>query len=727
MLEGLENINLMNKKEFSVEVGGRKMTAEFNDMADQTNGSVVMRYGDTVVLVTVCMGKNEKDGDFFPLTVDFEEKFYASGKILGNKYQRREGKPSEEAILSGRIIDRTIRPLFESYIRREIQVVVTTLSIGEDDPDVLGLIGASLALGTSDIPWKGPVSGVRLGFFKDVPDFSVNPKIGFSEGEGFMMEMFACGKDGNINMIEVGAQEISEDLAEKALLKAKEEIEKVQVWQKEVISSVGKKKVVLPKPELPQEIVSLFAEKIEPKMYAAVFTTEAGAKEVGVLLDEWKQILAEKEIDSKIIKLALAFFDEKVDEMVHKGAIEENKRADGRGFDEVRPLAAQAGGISSILHGSGLFYRGGTHVLSVLTLGGPQDALTVEGAEESVSKRFIHHYNFPPFSGGEPGRMGGTNRRMIGHGALAEKALKAVIPAKDIFPYTVRLVAESLASNGSTSMASVCAGTIALMDGGVPIKALVAGIASGLMMKDEKNYKILTDIQGPEDHYGDMDFKVAGTREGITAIQMDIKVDGIPVPILAEALQKAKAARYTILDVIAKEISLPRENISPNAPKILTIVIDKEQIGLVIGPGGKMIKEITEKTGAQINIEQDGTVYITGKNGSADSAREIIYNLTREYKVGERFTGVVTRLMDFGAFVSIGPNTEGLVHVSEIAPFRVDRVSSVLREGMQVPVIIKEIDEKKRINLSIKNADSTFIKNPNPQPTSTTPNGGETK
>jgi polyribonucleotide nucleotidyltransferase len=702
----------MIKKEFSLEVGGKKLTAEFNDLADQTNGSVIMRYGETVVLVTACMGKNEKDSDFFPLTVDFEEKFYASGRILGNKYQRREGKASDEAILSGRIIDRTIRPLFASHIRREIQVVATTLSIGEDDPDVLGLIGSSLALGTSDIPWGGPVSGVRLASFKNQEGFTVNPIIGFEENPDYMMEMFACGKDGNINMIEVASKEISEDFAEKALTKAKEEIEKIQVWQKEIIAEIGKAKVSIPAPVLSDEILAMFAEKIEPKIYGAVFTGVAGKDGIHEIEEEWVLMLKEKEIDAKTIRTAMVYIENRVDEIIHKGAIEENKRADGRGFDDVRSLFAQAGGISNIIHGAGIFYRGGTHMLSMLTLGGPQDALTVEGAENSVSKHFIHHYNFPPYSGGEPGRMGGTNRRMIGHGTLAEKALKAVVPDKKDFPYTIRLVSESMASNGSTSMASVCAGCIAMMDGGVPITAPVAGIASGLMMKDENTYKVLTDIQGPEDEFGDMDFKVAGTRSGITAIQMDIKVDGIPIPVLSIALQKAKEARFKILDVMSGAINLPRENISPNAPKILTLSINKELIGSVIGPGGKMIKEIQEKTGAEINIEQDGTVFLIGKNGSAEKAREIVYNLTREFKAGERFMGKVTRLMDFGAFVEFAPGFEGMVHVSEIAPFRVNRITDVLREGMEVPVIIKEIDEKKRINLSIKSADANFIKNP---------------
>ena len=712
MCEKEPHPKIMIKKEFSLDIGGKKLIAEFNDLADQTNGSVIMRYGETVVLVTACLGKNEKDGDFFPLTVDFEERFYASRRILGNKYQRREGKPSDEAILSGRIIDRTIRPLFPQYIRREVQVVATTLSIGEDDPDVIALIGSSLALATSDIPWNGPVSGIRLVGFKNEEGFTVNPVFGYDDKPEYLMEMFACGKDGNINMIEVGAKEISEALADSALAKAKEEIEKIQAWQKQIVSEIGKEKVSMPKPELSEEVTFLYKEYIEPKIYNAVFTGEAGKHGIHVLEDRWKEVLGMKEIDSKMTKLALAYFGDQVDEIIHKGAIEENKRADGRGFDEVRPLFAQAGGISNIIHGAGIFYRGGTHMLSMLTLGGPQDSMTVEGSEETCTKNFIHHYNFPPYSGGETGRMGGTNRRMIGHGALAEKALRAVVPEKAVFPYTIRLVAESMASNGSTSMAAVCAGCIAMMDGGVPIKAPVAGIASGLMMKDENTYKVLTDIQGPEDEYGDMDFKVAGTRAGITAIQMDIKVDGIPLSVLSIALQKAKDARFKILDVMSGAIALPRENISENAPKILTLVINKELIGSVIGPGGKMIKEIQEKSGAEINIEQDGTVYFIGKNGSADKAKEIVYNLTREFKPGERFTGKVTRLMDFGAFVEFAPGSEGMVHISEIAPFRVQRVTDVLKEGMEVPVIIKEIDEKKRINLSIKSADSNFIKNP---------------
>ena len=378
-----------------------------------------------------------------------------------------------------------------------------------------------------------------------------------------------------------------------------------------------------------------------------------------------------------------------------------------------------------MLHGSGIFYRGGTHVLSVLTLGGPEDKLLVDGLQQKVEKRFMHHYNFPPFSVGETGRVGGTNRRMIGHGALAEKALRAVLPDKATFPYTIRIVSECLASNGSTSMGSVCAGTLSLMDAGVPIKNPVAGMAMGLMAtEDYSAYKVLTDIQGPEDHFGDMDFKVAGTKDGVTAVQMDVKVAGIPLKVLAEAFEHAKKARLEVLDVITKEIAAPRKDISPRAPKILTIKVTKEQIGLVIGPGGKTINGIRERTQVDdITIEEDGTVFITGSNGSADKAKQEIFDLTREYLPGEKFTGVVTRLMDFGAFVKIGPNAEGLVHISEMAPFRVAKVTDIVSEGETVPVIIKEIDEKKRINLSIKDADPQFAEKKGIKPPERPPQG----
>ncbi len=697
----------MQLKEYSTEIGGKTFTAQFTDLADQANGSVIVRYGQTVVLATAVISKNEKSGvDYLPLTVDYEERFYASGQILGSRFMRREGRPSDEAVLSGRVVDRTIRPLFEGHIRNDIQVVITILSLQDEDPDVLAVTAASLALATSDIPWNGPVSAVRIGKKAGNWEFLVNPTYTEREKDDYEMDMTVCGKDGNINMIELGGKEVKEDTARLALEKASEEIEKLQAFQKKIIAEIGKTKKVIAKKSYSEEMKKLFAEKIINIFKETIFAG-AGGKKTYDMEALWVDMLNEALPDEDVGQ-ARKYFNEQVDMLLHTEAIDFDNRPDGRKMTELRTLYAQAGGISPNLHGTGIFYRGGTHVLSVLTLGGPSDSQIVDGMEVQEKKRYMHHYNFPPFSSGETGRMGGMNRRMIGHGALAEKALVPVLPAKEDFPYTIRIVSESMASNGSTSMASVCGSTLSLMDGGVPITKPVAGIAMGLMMRGEKNYKVLVDIQGPEDHHGDMDLKVAGTRDGITAIQMDVKVDGIPIKILTEAFEKAKGARLQILEVIEKAISSPRADISPYAPKIIAVKILVDQIGMVIGPGGKMVNKIREETGAEIDIEDDGTVFITGKNGAADAAKKIIEGMTRVYKVGERFTGPVTRLMEFGAFVKIGPATEGLVHISEIAPFRVNKVSDIIKEGDVVPVIIKEIDEKSRINLSIKKADPEF-------------------
>ncbi|MEK7609923.1 MAG: polyribonucleotide nucleotidyltransferase [Patescibacteria group bacterium] len=710
----------MNKKEYSLEVGGKTLTAEFNDLADQANGSVMVRYGNTTVLATAVMG-NLKDGDFFPLTVDYEERFYATGKILGSRFVRREGRPSTEAILSGRIVDRTIRPLFNQKTRNEVQVILTTISIDQDDPDVVSVIAASLALGVSDIPWNGPASAIRIcknGRWLINPDFAAREEV------GVVLEMVICGKDGMINMIEVGSKEVGEDVLNEGLTKGSEEIEKIQAWQKKIVKEIGKKKVEIVLPEPTPGTKELFDAEIAPKLAKYVMSNKPGHEGISEINKVWSELFIEKMPEGNPA-MAQEILEEAINDLLHEQAIRHDKRADGRGMDEIRPLFAQAGGISSILHGTGIFFRGGTHILSALTLGSPGDAQVVDGLIVQEKKRFMHHYNFPPFSTGETGRVGNTNRRMIGHGALAEKALIAIIPDKDKFPYTIRLVSEAMASNGSTSMGSVCGSTLALMDGGVPIKAPVAGIASGLMMQEipesrprkseaevyprKFEYKILTDIQGPEDHHGDMDFKVAGTRSGITAVQMDVKVGGIPLKVLAEAFEKAKSARFKILDVIEKEIPVPRAKISPNAPEIIVIKIKPDQIGLVIGSGGKTINEIRDVTHVDdITIEEDGSIFITGKNETAAKAKEIIFNMTREYLPGERFDGEVVRLMDFGVFVKIGPNAEGLVHVSEIAPFRVERVETYLKEGDKVPVMVKEIDEKGRINLSIKAANPDF-------------------
>lgn len=697
----------MQKKEYSIEIGGKTLTAQFTDLANQASGSVILRYGNTVVMATAVMGGEKSGQDWFPLSVEFEEKFYAVGAILGSRFMRREGRPSEEAVLSARVIDRTIRPLFDQSLRRDIQVIVTVLAIDEEDPDVLGVIAASLALSTSDIPWGGPVSAVRIGQINGDEQFIINPAYAQRTSGVEKLDLLACGRNGNINMIEVGAQEVPEERITQGLEAAVEVHNKLQKWQESIVSEIGKEKQVLAKRATSESISSLFTKNIESKMSEYVF----GEKGAYALKSEW-MLLVKEQLPEETAD-AGDYFEKQVDAYVHTEALENSRRQDGRAMDEIRSLYAQAGGVSDLIHGTGIFYRGGTHVLSALTLGGPDDAQLMDTIEfQDTKKRYMHHYNFPPFSVGETGRVGGFNRRMIGHGALAEKALLPVLPSKEDFPYTIRIVSETMASNGSSSQASVCGSTLALMDAGVPIKRPVAGIAMGMMSDTNGNYKILTDIQGPEDHFGDMDFKVAGTTEGVTAVQMDVKVAGVPVIVLAEAFAQAKKARMEIMDVMMKEISEPRADINPRAPKIISLRIKEDQIGLVIGPGGKTINGIKDTTGCtEISIEDDGSVFITGQNGTAEVAAKMIEELTHEYVAGERFEGTVTRIMDFGAFVRIGANTEGLVHISELAPFRINSVTDVVAEGERVPVIIKEIDEKKRINLSIKDIDPKFASN----------------
>ncbi len=714
----------MVKKTYSVELGGKTLTAEFSDLADQANGSVILRYGKTVVLATATMGEAERhEIDYFPLTVDYEERFYAAGQILGSRFMRREGRPSEEAILSGRIVDRTIRPLFNHHLRNEVQVVLTILSIDEDDPDVLGVIAASLALGVSDIPWGGPVSAVRIGKKKG-GEVIINPTYIERAFEDYHYDVLACGKDGSINMIEIASDEASEQEILEALQAAARIHNTLGAWQQEIISEIGKQKKTVTHLAYADEIIAHFNEHAAAKLPAALISGEPGKAGIKKLKEEW---LAKVAVDiPDFSKRAGHYFEEKVDEQLHSEATVNGRRPDGRAMDEVRPLFALAGEMSPMAHGTGIFYRGGTHVFTALTLGGPGDSQIVDSIEhQDESKRFMHHYNFPPFSSGETGRLGGVNRRAVGHGALAEKALLPMIPKKEDFPYTIRLVSECMASNGSTSMASTCASTLALMDGGVPIKRPVAGIAMGLMLH-KGSHKVLTDIQGPEDHHGDMDFKVAGTSEGITAAQMDVKVGGIPLTILEEALVGAKKARLHILETMRGAISAPRSDISPLAPKIIALKVRIDQIGLVIGPGGKTINGIKDRTGVtDITIEDDGSVFITGKEGTAELARDEIASLTHVYTAGERYEGEVVRIMDFGAFVKIGKNAEGLVHISEIAPFRIQKVEDVLSVGEVVPVIIREIDEKERINLSIKMADPEFAqrKGINPDIKGTSTNG----
>ena len=697
----------MEKKEYSLDIGGKTMTAEFNDWADQANGSVLLRYGNSAVLATVVMGR-ESDKDYFPLSVEYEEKFYAVGAILGSRFMRREGRPSDEAVLSGRIVDRTIRPLFPKGMKRDVQVIISVLSIEDYDTDILAVNAASLAIATSNIPWNGPVSAVRIGLEDSNDTLIVNPTYGQRQDElppKAKMDLTVSGKDGLINMIEVNAREVDESALAAALARASEEIEKIQTWQKDIVQKEGREKVAYTPPSASAEMVATYEELVTPKLIA--LNGRLGKEQINELKSDWTKAATEKLPDIKSQHLD-AYFEERVDAYVHDLALKEDKRVDGRALDDIRPLFAQAGGISPMIHGTGLFYRGQTHVLAALTLGGPGDAQLLDTIEfQDKKKTFMLHYNFPPFSVGETGRVGGFNRRQVGHGALAEKSLRAVLPEKDVFPYTIRIVADCLASNGSTSMASVCAGTLALMDAGVPITRPVAGIAMG-MMSDAKAgiYKVLTDIQGPEDHHGDMDFKVAGTSLGVTGVQMDVKVDGVPLRVLAEAFAQARVARMQILEVITQALPAPRQNISERAPKILSTQVKVDQIGLVIGPGGKTINGIKDRTKCDdITIEEDGTIFITGRHGSAEAALKEVEELTHEYMVGEKFEGAVTRLMDFGAFVKMGPSSDGLVHVSEVAPFRIGKISDAVQIGEVVPVVIKEIDEKGRYNLSIKAAD----------------------
>ncbi|MFA6386635.1 MAG: polyribonucleotide nucleotidyltransferase [Candidatus Paceibacterota bacterium] len=705
----------MQSKEYEVEIGGKKVTAIFSDLANQANGSVILKSEGTVVMATAVISKDgSKNLGFFNLTVEYLEKFYAAGKILGGQYNKREGRPSDQSILAARMIDRTIRPLFDQYIKNAVQVIVTVIAVGETDPKTLGINAVSIALHTSNIPWNGPIGAVQISKTKEDQTLKVNHYIPNADESVYALDLLVCGKDKTINMIEAMSYELSEDEMGQCFDLASVEITKWEDFQKKLSNEFGKEKLTFPKIEIESEMIAIFDKEIKPMLDEKLFTNES-KKVTSEAEDLWKKILDEKyggEDNDAIKSASEDYLHHYLDASFHKMALEKGIRADGRKIDEVRKLYAKAGGISEVLHGTGIFYRGETHVLSVLTLGGPEDMLIVQGMESESKKRFMHHYNFPPYSGGETGRVGGINRREMGHGFLAEKALTPVIPNKINFPYTIRVVSESTASNGSTSQASICAATVALMDGGVPITTPVAGISVGLMANelDNSKYVLLTDIQGPEDHYGDMDFKVAGTKNGITAIQLDVKVDGVQIGILKEALLRAKTARMQILETITSEIAEPRAKISPNAPEILTVKIKKDQIGMVIGPGGKNINAIREETGTEITIEEDGTVFVTGKNGGAEKAVKIIEEMTHEYKVGDTAEGTVVKLMDFGAFVKISSETEGLVHVSEIAPFRVERVSDILKEGDRVPVKIIKLDEKGRLSLSIKEANKDFFK-----------------
>lgn len=703
---------MMEKKTFKLELGGRDLIVEISSLAEKANGSVIVRYGDTVVLATAVMAEKRGEQDFFPLTVEYEERYYAAGKILGSRFMRRESRPSDEAILTARAIDRAIRPLFPRNLQKEIQVVVTCLSWdGQNDPDVIGLLAASLALSVSDIPWNGPLIALRIGQINN--GFVLNPT--YEERENGQLDFLLAGPDRDIaNMIEMEGDETEEETLIEAWKFAKPYSEKLIDFQKEIIKKAGKEKTAAEEPvkdpELEREIREFLGERLEN----VLFPENGKMEKLNTLKEELLYFIEGKypNMPPKTGEPRLSgggksgyakrFFEEEMDRLVHDNALKKEKRPDGRKLDEIRPIDIEVG-ILPRTHGSGLFVRGQTKALSILTLGAPSDVKLLDGMEIRGKKRFMHHYNFPPYSSGEIKPMRGPGRREIGHGMLAEKALLHLVPNVDDFPYTIRAVTEILSSNGSTSMASVSAASLALMDAGVPIKAPATGISIGLMADGAGKYKLLADIQGPEDHHGDMDFKIAGTKTGITAIQMDVKIGGIDEKIMKEALSLAKKIRLQILEKMDKVISKPRPELSLWAPRIYTLQIKPEKIREVIGPGGKVINEIIDKCEVAIDIEDSGKIFITAeKEEAAKKALEWIQNITREVKVGEVFQGKVKRILAFGAFVEILPGQEGMVHISQLAPYRVEKVEDIVKIGDIVPVKVIEIDEQGRINLSIK-------------------------
>ncbi len=693
----------MEEKVFSIDnLANRPLKIRISNLAEQANSSVVVQYGDTTVLVTTTMAKQDRVGlDYFPLTVDYEERFYAAGKILGSRFVRREGRPSEAAILSGRLIDRPIRPLFDHRMRRDVQVVVTVLSIDNDnDPDFAGLLGASVALGMSDIPWNGPIAGVRVGKIGD--KFLINPT--YSEREQGEFDIFVSGTEDKINMLEVAAKETPEETVVQAFRLAQEEIKKLIQLQKEIFSKLAKPKATVelkePTPEFKEKIHNFLSTRLEDALYGPdKMTRQVKLENLKKEMTDW---LKTENVEEGQIHEAHSLLEDAIDEMVHENILEKEKRPDARKLNELRLISCEVGFLPRV-HGSAIFTRGNTRALSSITLAAPSHELTIETMEMSGSKRFLHHYNFPPFSVGEVGSMRGPGRREIGHGALAEKSLLPIIPTKEEFPYTIRVVSEILSSNGSSSMASVCGSSLALMDAGVPIKTPAAGIAMGLMMKDENEYKILTDIQGPEDHYGDMDFKAAGTRNGVTGVQMDVKVQGVTIKILEETLKQAKEARMQILEKINAAISEPRSTLSPLAPKIKIIKINPDQIGQVIGSGGKTIKDIMEKAKVEIDIDDDGSVFVTGlEDAGVEMALKMIESITHEYKVGEVVEGTVSKILDFGAVIDLGPSKDGLLHISELAYYRVEKVEDIVKIGEAIKVKVIRVDPDGRIGLSLK-------------------------
>ena len=698
----------MAKQEFHLDFCGRGITVETGEIAKQADGAVIIRYGDTVTLSTACASNQAKEGiDFFPLTVSFEEKLYSVGKIPGG-FLRREGRPSEHATLTARMIDRPIRPLFAEGFRNEVQVVNTVLSVDQDaSPEMAAMFGASLALCISDIPFNGPIAGVKVGRING--ELVANPTV--AQMEESDIDLTVAGTAQALNMVEAGAKEASEEDMLAALMFGHEQIKKLCAFQEEIVAACGKEKREIELYAVDETIDREVRANFEAQIRAAVSIKEKLERygKIDDLTDEAAEMIANKEYESEkdqnnAVKQAREICRGIEADEVRRLIIEDKVRPDGRQIDEIRPLNSQVDLLPRV-HGSALFTRGETQVLSTTTLGALNDNQIIDDLTVVDSKRFMHHYNFPPYCVGETGRMGNPGRREIGHGALGERALAQVLPSVDEFPYTIRTVADVMESNGSSSQASICAGTMSLMAAGVPIKAPVAGIAMGLIMDDNSGkYTVLTDIQGMEDHFGDMDFKVAGTKNGITALQMDIKVTGITKNIFEEALAQAHKARLEILDNMLACIPSPREQLSPYAPKIAMMNIDPDKIKDVIGPGGKMINEIIAQCdNVKIDIDDDGKVVIYHNDyDTIEKAKQMISDIVRVAKVGDVYAAKVVRLEKFGAFVNLFGNTDGLLHISKISHHRVDKVEDVLKLGDIIDVKVTEIDNKGRINVSAK-------------------------
>ncbi|WP_082418965.1 polyribonucleotide nucleotidyltransferase [Massilibacterium senegalense] len=687
------------KHVFSIDWAGRPLTFEIGQLAKQANGAVFVRYGDTAVLSNVTASKEPKDLDFFPLTVNYEERLYAVGKIPGG-FIKREGRPSEKAILASRLIDRPIRPLFPDGFRNEVQVISMVMSVDQNcSSEMAAMVGSSLALMVSDIPFDGPIAGVIVGRVDG--KFVINPTV--EQAEKSDLHLIVAGTKDAINMVEAGANAVPEEIMLEAIMFGHEEIKRLVAFQEEIAKQLAKPKMAVVLHELDKELTEKIKAAYETEVRQAVLVFDKQERDEGLKQIQEKIVaeFAPDEEDAALTKEVKNITQSLIKEQVRTLITKEKIRPDGRKIDEIRPLSSEVGKLPRT-HGSGLFTRGQTQVLSSCTLGPLGDVQILDGLDLEESKRWMHHYNFPSFSVGETGPLRGPGRREIGHGALGERALEPVIPDEKDFPYTVRCVSEVLESNGSTSQASICASTLAMMDAGVPLKAPVAGIAMGLV-KDGEDYTVLTDIQGMEDHLGDMDFKVAGTSEGVTALQMDIKIAGITREILQEALEQAKKGRMFILEHMLETIGSPRKTLSPYAPKILTMNINPDKIRDVIGPSGKVINKIIEETGVKIDIEQDGTVFISSTEEQQNlQAKKIIEDLVREVEVGQIYLGKVKRIEKFGAFVEIFKGKDGLVHISELALERVHRVEDVVSVGDEILVKVTEIDNQGRVNLSRK-------------------------